>query len=62
MSDMAIILSITKNLTMWRRNLKSLSDERGWVKSAENLSASPFQTNVSSDTIFSQVYVAGQSL
>jgi hypothetical protein len=35
LSDMAIILSIPKGPTRWRRSLKGLSHESIWVKSAE---------------------------
>ncbi len=43
MSDMAIMLLIPKDPTIWRENSKDLPHERGCVKSAENLSASPFK-------------------
>ncbi len=59
---MAIILSIPKGPTKWRWNLKGLSYERGWLKSADNLGASPFKRDLSNDTTFSQTNLAGQSL
>jgi hypothetical protein len=62
MADMAIILSISKGPTRWRGNLKGLSHERGWLKSAENLGAFPFKRDLSNDTTFSQRNLAGQSL
>jgi hypothetical protein len=62
MSDMVIMLLIPKDPTRWRGNLKGLPHERGWVKSAENLGASPFKRDLSFDTTFSQVHLAGQSL
>jgi hypothetical protein len=37
---MASIQLISKACTRWRGNLKGLSLERGWTKSAENLGAS----------------------
>ncbi len=43
-------------------NLKGLSYERGWLKSAYNLGASPFKRDLSNDTTFSQTDIAGQSL
>jgi hypothetical protein len=43
MVDTAIILSIPKGPTRWRGNLKGLSYERGWLKLANNLGASPFK-------------------
>jgi hypothetical protein len=62
MADMAIILSISKGPTRWRRNLKGLSYERGWLKSADNLGAFPFKRDLSNDTTFSETNLAGQSL
>ncbi len=62
MADTAIILSIPKGPTRWRGNLKGLSYERGWLKSADNLVASPFKRYISNDTTFSQTNLAGQSL
>ncbi len=62
MADMAIILPIPKGPTRWHRNLKGLSYERGLLKSAENLGASPFKIDLSNDTTFSQINLAGQSL
>jgi hypothetical protein len=62
MADMAIILSISKGPTRWRGNLKGLSFERGWLKSVDNLGASPFKRELSNDTTFSQTNLAGQSL
>jgi hypothetical protein len=37
----------------WHGNLKGLSYERGWLKPADNLSASPFKRDLSNDTTFS---------
>ncbi len=54
MADMEIIMPIPKGPTRWRRNLKGLSYERGLLKSAKNLSASPFKIALSNDTTFSQ--------
>jgi hypothetical protein len=34
------------------RNLKGLSYERGWLKSADNLGASPFKRDISNDNHF----------
>jgi hypothetical protein len=62
MSDITIILLITKGHTMWCGNLKGLSHDRGWCKSAENFGASPFKTELPIETTFTQVYLAGQSL
>jgi hypothetical protein len=62
MADMAIILSIPKGPTRWRKKLKGLSYERGWLKLADNLSASPFKRDLSNDTTSSQANLAGQSL
>ncbi len=62
LSDIEIMLSLPKGSTRWLRNLKGLSYERVWVKSAENLGASPLKTDLSIDTSFSQVHLAGQSL
>jgi hypothetical protein len=59
---MAIIQLISKALKRWRGNLKGLSLERGWTKSAENLSASPLKRGLSVDTTFGQTNLAGQSL
>jgi hypothetical protein len=36
--------------------------ESGWVKTAENLGASHFKKYLSTDTSFSQIHLAGQSL
>jgi hypothetical protein len=44
------------------QKLKELSHERVWVKSAENLNASPFRRDLSINATFSQVHLAGQSL
>ncbi len=41
------ILPIPKASTRWCRNWKALLHERGWVKSAENLSTSPFKRDLS---------------
>ncbi len=46
----------------WRGNLKGLSYERGWLKSADDLGASPFKRDLLNDTTFSQRNLAGQSL
>jgi hypothetical protein len=62
LSDMAIIQLISKGRTRQRRNVKGLSLERGWTKSAENLGASPLKRDLSVDTSFSQPNLAGQSL
>jgi hypothetical protein len=62
MTDMAIILTIPKDPTRWRGNLKGLPYERGWLKWADNLGASPFKRDISNDTTFSQTNLAGQSL
>jgi hypothetical protein len=62
MADMVIILSIPKGPTRWRKNLKGLSYEKGWLKSADNFGASPFKRDLSNDTTFSQTNLAGQSL
>jgi hypothetical protein len=62
LSDMAIIPLISKARTRWRGNLKGLSLERGWKKSAENLGASPLKRVLSADTTFSHTNLAGQSL
>jgi hypothetical protein len=40
----------------------SLSLERGWTNTAENLGASPFKIDLSIDTTFSLTNLAGQSL
>jgi hypothetical protein len=44
------------------RKHKGLSYKRGWLKSSDNLSASPFKRDLSNDTTFSQTNLAGQSL
>jgi hypothetical protein len=62
MSYMAIMLLIPKDPMKWRGNLKGLPYERGWVKSDENLGASPFKRDLSIDITFSQVHHAGQFL
>jgi hypothetical protein len=62
MSDIAIILLIPKAHTRWRLNFKGLSHERRWVKSAENLGASPFKRDLLIDITFSHMYLARQSL
>jgi hypothetical protein len=59
---MAIIQLISKAYTRWRGNLKSLSLERGWTKSAENLGASMLKRDLSVDTTFNRTNLAGQSL
>jgi hypothetical protein len=43
-------------------NLKDLSRERRWAKSAENLGTSPFQRDPSNDNTFNQINFFGQSL
>jgi hypothetical protein len=58
----AIIQVISKACMRWRRNLKGLTLERGWTKSAKNLGASLFKGDLSIDTTFSQTNLAGQSL
>jgi hypothetical protein len=62
MSDMAIMLLISKACTRWRRNLKGSLQERWWLKSAENLGAPPFKGDLSNDTTSSQTNLAWQSL
>ncbi len=62
MADMAIILPIPKGPMRWCGNLKGLSYERGWSKSADNLDTSPFKRDLSNDTTFRQTNLAGQSL
>jgi hypothetical protein len=45
--------------TMTCRFLKVIvSHERGWAKSAENVGASPFKSDLSIDTTFSQAHLA----
>ncbi len=51
MSNMAIILSISKGLTKLSENFKGLSHERGWKNSAENLGTFPFQLDLLIDTL-----------
>ncbi len=58
-SDMAIILSIPEAYTEWLEKLKGLSHEKGLVKSAENISTSPFNEDQSIHTTFSQIHLAG---
>jgi hypothetical protein len=43
-------------------NFKGLSQDGGRVKFAENLRASPFNDDLSNDTTFSQIYLAGQGV
>jgi hypothetical protein len=62
MSNMAIILPIPKGCMRRHRNLKDSQHERGWEKSAENLSSSPFKRDLWTDTNFRQFYLAGQPL
>jgi hypothetical protein len=62
LSDMAIIQLISKARTRWRGNLKGLSLESGWTKSAENLGDSPLKRDLSVDTTFGQTNLGGQSL
>jgi hypothetical protein len=50
-------LSYPKSCIRWR-----LSRERGWTKSSEDLGAYPFKSDLSIDTTFSQINLAGQSL
>jgi hypothetical protein len=57
-----IDLSYAKSCIRWRQHLKSLSHERGWAKFSEDLGASPFKSDLSIDTTFSQINLAGQSL
>jgi hypothetical protein len=59
---MEIIPFIPKAPMRWRGNLKGLSLERGWTKSAENLGASPLKRDLSVDTTFTHISLAGQSL
>jgi hypothetical protein len=47
---------------MYSGNLKGLSLERGYTKSAENLGASPLKRDLSVESTFSQTNLAGQSL
>ncbi len=48
---------------MWSsRDLKNLSHESGWLKSAGNLGASPFKRDLSTDSIYRQIHLAGRSL
>jgi hypothetical protein len=56
---MAIILSIPEAYTEWLEKLKGLSHEKGLVKSAENISTSPFNEDQSIHTTFSQIHLAG---
>jgi hypothetical protein len=62
MSYMAIMLLIPKDPMRWHGNLKGLQYERGWVKSAENLGASPFKKDLSIYTTFIRIHLAGQSI
>jgi hypothetical protein len=55
MPDMAIRLFIPNVHTRRRGNLKGLSHERGWIKSAENLGASPYKRDLLINTTFIQV-------
>jgi hypothetical protein len=43
MSNIAIVFSIPKGHVSWCRNLKGLSHESEWLKSGENLGASPLR-------------------
>jgi hypothetical protein len=43
MSVMAVIWLFPNALARWHRNLRGLSHESRWVKSAENLYASPLK-------------------
>jgi hypothetical protein len=61
-SNMAIILLIPKGPTRCCGKLKGLLVERGWLKSADNLGASPFKRDLLNDTTFSQTNLDGQSL
>jgi hypothetical protein len=38
---------------------KGLSHDIGWIKLAENLGASPFERDLSINTTFSQIHLAG---
>jgi hypothetical protein len=42
-------------------NLKDLSYERGWLKSADNLGASPFKRDLSNNTTFIETNLTEQS-
>jgi hypothetical protein len=55
-------LSYPKSCIRWRQHLKGLLHERGGAKSSENLGTSPFKRDLSIDTTFSQIILAGQSL
>jgi hypothetical protein len=44
------------------RKLKEPLRERGWLKSVDNLRASPFKRDLSNYTTFSLTNLAGQSL
>jgi hypothetical protein len=58
---MAIIQLSSKARPRRRGNLKGLSLEREWAKSAENFGASPLKRDLSVDTIFSHTNTAEQS-
>jgi hypothetical protein len=62
MPVMAVIWLFPNAPARWHRNLKGFSHESGWVKSAENLCASPLKRNNFVIKICSQTYLAGQSL
>ncbi len=61
--DMAMDTDVDMELAnRWRWNLKGLSHERWWIKSAENLGATPYDRDLSIDITFSNTNLAGQSL
>ncbi len=49
---------VTSKILYETENLKGLSSERGWTKSAENLGASPFYRDLSIDTTYSRTNLA----
>jgi hypothetical protein len=51
-----------KSCMRWHRHLKGVSHEREWAKSAENFGASPLKSDLSIDTTFSKINLAGQFL
>jgi hypothetical protein len=59
---MAIIPFIPKAPMRRRGNLKGLSLERGWTNQLKNLGASPLKRDLSVDTTFTHISLAGQSL
>jgi hypothetical protein len=62
MTNIAFILSSPKAPKRWRGNLEGLLHERGLVKYAENLDASPFKRDLLNISAFRQTNLAGQSL